>query len=192
MRLWDRGFTENFVRFLRTPCFIEQLCGCFWKYVSEGMHRLLIPLRKGLLINKQNQRLDNSKQWWNRKFSKIIFGKVLKQPPAVFSKKRMFLKEPVLESLFNKVAGLQIFKNTYLEEPLRTTASKSHKFLFELFHFLKTENNCLVYFVFNSFMTVVFIIKKQSTDLLCKSMDWFLYYRDLRHERVKKKGKIRR
>ena len=28
--------------------------------------------------------------------------------------------------------------------------------------------------------------RKQSTDLLCKSMDWFLYERDLRHERVKR------
>ena len=108
MRLWDRGFTENFVRFLRTPCFIEQLCGCFWKYVSEGMHRLLIPLRKGLLINKQNQRLDNSKQWWNRKFSKIIFGKVLKQPPAVFSKKRMFLKD------FAIFTGKHLYWNLFL------------------------------------------------------------------------------
>ena len=35
---------------------------------------------------------------------------------------------------------------------------------------------------FNSFMMDVFIIKKQ--DLQSKSMDWFLYDRDLRHERV--------
>ena len=34
----------------------------------------------------------------------------------------------------------------------------------------------------NSFMTEVAIIY-----LLCKSMDWFLYDRDLRHERVKMK-----
>ena len=34
----------------------------------------------------------------------------------------------------------------------------------------------------NSFMTDVFIIKKP--DLQSKSMDWFLYDRDLRHERV--------
>ena len=27
--------------------------------------------------------------------------------------------------------------------------------------------------------------RNQSTDLLCKSMDWFLYDRDLRHERTK-------
>ena len=41
----------------------------------------------------------------------------------------------------------------------------------------------------NSFMTEVPIIQKQaqwfhSIDLLCKSMDWFLYDRVLRHERV--------
>ena len=35
---------------------------------------------------------------------------------------------------------------------------------------------------FNSFMTEVPTI---STDLQNKSMDWFLYDRDLRHERVK-------
>ena len=27
--------------------------------------------------------------------------------------------------------------------------------------------------------------RNQSIDLLCKSIDWFLYHRDLRHERVK-------
>ena len=34
----------------------------------------------------------------------------------------------------------------------------------------------------NSFMTDVFIIKKP--DLQSKSMDWFLYARELRHEKV--------
>ena len=27
--------------------------------------------------------------------------------------------------------------------------------------------------------------RKQSTDLLCKSMDWLIYNRDLRHQKVK-------
>ena len=36
----------------------------------------------------------------------------------------------------------------------------------------------------NSFMTESVSYKNQSIDLLCKSMDWFLYDRDLRHERV--------
>ena len=27
--------------------------------------------------------------------------------------------------------------------------------------------------------------RNQSIDLLCKSIDWFLYYRDLHHERLK-------
>ena len=39
----------------------------------------------------------------------------------------------------------------------------------------------------NSIMTGAVIIKKpvqQSTDLPCKSMDWFLYDNGLRHERV--------
>ena len=38
-----------------------------------------------------------------------------------------------------------------------------------------------------SFMTEAVIIQKldQSIDLLCKSMDWFLYDNALRHERVK-------
>ena len=40
---------------------------------------------------------------------------------------------------------------------------------------------------FNSFMTEVSIIyRNQSINLLCKSMDWFLYDRNLRHERVNK------
>ena len=34
-------------------------------------------------------------------------------------------------------------------------------------------------------MTEVPIIRNQSIDLHCKSMDWFLYDKDLRHERVK-------
>ena len=38
--------------------------------------------------------------------------------------------------------------------------------------------------LFNSFMKQVPITKKQSIDLLCKSMDWFLYDGDLRREKV--------
>ena len=37
----------------------------------------------------------------------------------------------------------------------------------------------------NSFMTKSLLYRNQSNNLLCKSMDWFLYDRDLRHERVK-------
>ena len=36
----------------------------------------------------------------------------------------------------------------------------------------------------NSFMTEVPSYRNQSIDLLCESMDWFLYDRDLRVERV--------
>ena len=36
----------------------------------------------------------------------------------------------------------------------------------------------------NSFMMEVPFIKNQSIDLQSKSMDWFLYDRDLRHERI--------
>ena len=32
--------------------------------------------------------------------------------------------------------------------------------------------------------------KNQSTNLFCKSMDWFLYYREFRHERVKIDEKV--
>ena len=32
--------------------------------------------------------------------------------------------------------------------------------------------------------------RNQSIDSLCKSIDWFLYDRDLRHERVKEKSEI--
>ena len=35
----------------------------------------------------------------------------------------IYRETPVLESLFNKVAGLQTFKNTYFEEDLGMTAS---------------------------------------------------------------------
>ena len=34
--------------------------------------------------------------------------------------------------------------------------------------------------------------RNQSTDLLCKSLDWFLYDNGLRHERVKAKAIIKR
>ena len=34
-------------------------------------------------------------------------------------------------------------------------------------------------------MTEVLSYRNQSIDLLCESMDWGLYYRSLRHERVK-------
>ena len=38
--------------------------------------------------------------------------------------------------------------------------------------------------VINSFMTEISIYRDQSIDLQSKSVDWFLYDRDLRHERV--------
>ena len=38
--------------------------------------------------------------------------------------------------------------------------------------------------VFNSFMTKVPSYRNQFIDLQSKSMNWFLYNRDLRHERV--------
>ena len=40
-------------------------------------------------------------------------------------------------------------------------------------------------YVFNSFMTEVFIYGNQSIDLQSKSMEWFWFDRDLRHESVK-------
>ena len=56
---------------------------------------------------------------------------------------------------------------------------------------LKNQNTvfeliCKCYSSFNSSLTEVLSYRTQSTDLLCKSMDWFLYDRDLRHERVNK------
>ena len=38
--------------------------------------------------------------------------------------------------------------------------------------------------IVNSFMTDPLSYRNQSIDLLCKSMDCFLYDNDLRHERV--------
>ena len=38
--------------------------------------------------------------------------------------------------------------------------------------------------LFNSFMRRSLSYRNQSIDLQSKSMDWFLYHRDLRHERV--------
>ena len=37
----------------------------------------------------------------------------------------------------------------------------------------------------NSSMMEVTIYRNQSTDLLCKSMNWFLYDKNRRHEKVK-------
>ena len=37
-----------------------------------------------------------------------------------------------------------------------------------------------------SFMTEPLSYRNQSIDLLCKSVDWFLYDNGLRHERVKR------
>ena len=34
------------------------------------------------------------------------------------------------------------------------------------------------------------LYRNRSIDLLCKSMDWFLYDKDRRHERVKEKLKF--
>ena len=43
----------------------------------------------------------------------------------------------------------------------------------------------MVNYALNPFMTEADIIRNQSIDLQRKSMDWFLYDIDLRHERVK-------
>ena len=40
-------------------------------------------------------------------------------------------------------------------------------------------------YIVNSFMTEVLSYRNQSINSLCKSVEWFLYDRDLRHERVK-------
>ena len=50
--------------------------------------------------------------------------------------------------------------------------------------FWVTSFHCQQHTCFTSFMTKVPNIYKPSTDLLCKSMNWFLYDRDLRQERV--------
>ena len=42
-----------------------------------------------------------------------------------------------------------------------------------------------IYQVINSFMTEVSIYRNQPIDMQGKSMDWFLYDRDLRHKRAK-------
>ena len=39
--------------------------------------------------------------------------------------------------------------------------------------------------LFNSFMTEPLSYRNQSIDLLCKSMDWFMYDNCSRHEKVK-------
>ena len=41
-------------------------------------------------------------------------------------------------------------------------------------------------YLFNSFISEVPIVYKQVIDLQSKSMDWFLYNKDIHHERVKK------
>ena len=41
-----------------------------------------------------------------------------------------------------------------------------------------------------SFMTEFLSYRNQSIGLLCKSMDWFAYDKDLRHEIVKEKRKL--
>ena len=43
-----------------------------------------------------------------------------------------------------------------------------------------------LYFVINSLWQKSLSYKNYTIGLLCKSMDWFLYDMDLRHERVKK------
>ena len=46
------------------------------------------------------------------------------------------------------------------------------------------EELTVIEVVINSFMTEISIYGDQSIDLQSKSVDWFLYDRDLRHERV--------
>ena len=48
-----------------------------------------------------------------------------------------------------------------------------------------TSGRLLLYKFFNSCMTQVLIIKNQPTELQSKSLGWFLYDWELRHERIK-------
>ena len=48
------------------------------------------------------------------------------------------------------------------------------------------SERALKHAIVNSFITGSLSYRNQSSDLLCKSMDWFLYEKDLRNERVKK------
>ena len=76
------------------------------------------------------------------------------QPPEVFLKISQISQENlVLESLFNKIAGLKaFFKNTYFEEHLRMTASQV---FFNDFHQKHTTTIFTTLFdVFISFIVV--------------------------------------
>ena len=112
-RLRYRCFLVNFAKILR-PLFFQNI-----------YRRLLLFIWNSIFA-----------LFWKRRYQK-------KQPPKVFSEKRYSLKFhkfhwkiPVLESVFNKVAGkeetstqvfsceiCEIFKNTYFEEHLWKTAS---------------------------------------------------------------------
>ena len=85
---------------MRSPISLELFIN--EKYVSECIHRLLIFLRRGFLINKRNQQLFNLKQWWPRALVKIIFGKVVNS----------FRIIPLLEDLENSYLVYLFLKKT--------------------------------------------------------------------------------
>ena len=58
---------------------------------------------------------------------------------------------------------------------------------FMLVYYQTPRENLLI----NSFMMEVLSYRNQSIGLFCKSINWFLYYRDLRHEGVKLKLSIK-
>ena len=68
----------------------------------------------------------------------------------------------------------------FLSLPKVTWTVRVYKPLFIWSYIVRTNSKLLVFF-----MTEVPIYRNHSIHLVCKSMDWFLYDRNLRYERVK-------
>ena len=79
--------------------------------------------------------------------------------------------------LFAKIAAF----NSVLNSPGRTSWRKKVNSEFSLYWVWESSYQL----VFNSFVTEVLLFRNESIDLQRKSMEWFVYDRDLRQERVK-------
>ena len=93
-----------------------------------------------------------------KKISKVKTVLLQKQPPKVFYKKKLSLKETPTKLLCCKYC--KIFKNTYLEEHLRTTAS--------------IVNICCIFFSIYDAYELDNLFKNKL--LRWRSITWFLFY----------------
>ena len=125
------------------------------KHLSTDFCKFLTPILANVSILQLLKTLENQRCFWCFQRYKM---RPLSRNGSICAKSRKKLKAI---NYFRKKASMQMF-----DRVLNTPLPKCFTF-----------NTTLSLWMSLSF-------RNQSIDFLCKSMDWFLYDRDLRHEKV--------